>query len=94
MYNKERIGKLKFDKSFCVSIDWDTWLKLARKQGDFIYLKKKLMIHRIHEDTETTRCIKGNIRRKEDTRLFHQIWPGFLAKVLSWLYALSYKSNK
>ena len=84
---------IKFDEKFWINIDWDLWIKLSENKGSFLYVKKKLVGHRIHNKSETTRAIKDGKREKEDWVLFKKLWPRPLALVLSKLYKLSYIIN-
>ena len=93
IYNKKNIGDFEFDISFLIGLDWEAWIRLSRMNGDFIYIKKRLMTHRIHEESETTMGIKSNRRRNEDIILFKRLWPEPLVRILSKLYSVSYESN-
>ena len=94
MYNKKNIGEFHFSTEFSINMDWDAWLRLSRKQGEFVFVNKSLMIHRIHESSETTMGINNRQRIKEDTLLFLSIWGNFWGNLLVKLYALSYRSNR
>ena len=87
-------NKPAFGKNFRNDMDWDAWLQLSEKKGSFIYIQNKLMAHRIHEDSETTRQIANVGRYEEDLVMFKRLWPSPIAKLLAWLYKNSYKSNK
>jgi len=93
MYGKENIGNLEFPDNFTVSLDWYQWLKLAKREGDFVYINRKALQHRIHKDTASSLTIANQIRKKEDELIFKTIWPKFIAKVFSNLYYLASKST-
>ena len=76
------------------SLDWDTWYKFAKEKGQFVYINKQLVLHRIHEESETTNSIENNVRQTEDLEMFSKFWPKFLAKKLSNLYSKSLDTNK
>ncbi len=92
-YNKELIQKPVEESTFKSNIDWDTWVKFARHKGDFVYIKKPLLFHRIHEASTTSFVINNQIKFNEDYSMFRQFWPSFIAKFLLSLYKLSEKSN-
>jgi glycosyltransferase involved in cell wall biosynthesis len=87
-------AKPEFNPEYKNNLDWDAWLRLSGKPGSFIFLKDKLVAHRIHRDSETTKQIAGRGRYQEDLKMFNRIWPKPIAFVLAKLYRHSYKSNK
>ena len=93
VYNKDNIGLLEFSNDFTVSLDWYEWLKLSKKKGSFVYVRKKLLQHRIHKETASSLKIASKVRKKEDELIFKMIWPNFLAKILSNIYYLGSKST-
>lgn len=84
-----------FDPDFSINLDWSAWLKLAQNPdaGAFVYVRKALMLHRIHPDSATTGGISGGARAQEDERMFRRMWPARIARLISALYRHSYKSN-
>lgn len=93
MYHKKNLGNFAFDSSFSINLDWEAWIRLAQREGRFVYVNKRLMAHRIYEGSETTWGIKENKRKREDTILFHRLWPATIAEILWKIYSLSYRSN-
>lgn len=93
MYNRDTIGDFSFSRDFRINMDWDAWLRMAEIQGSFIYVRKKLMLHRIHQESETTAGLYNNSRQEEDARIFRRIWPSPLAKIITYCYSKSYISN-
>jgi glycosyltransferase involved in cell wall biosynthesis len=94
LFNKEMLPDFKFSEKYKISLDWDAWIRLSKIKGRFVYIPKTLLNHRIHEHSETTSGLKDNVRQKEDFEIFSQIWPTPIARLLSGLYELSYKSNE
>ncbi len=92
-YNKDKLPKEIFQVGFRSDEDWQAWEKLSKLKGEFIYCKKILTYHRIHEDSATTAIIGDNVRSKEDYDMFRKFWPDFIAKGLVKLYARSEQSN-
>lgn len=76
------------------NVDWLGWERLSREKGNYIYINKRLMGHRIHEESTTTDIIKDNIRTVEDREMFSKFWPQWLVKILNRLYIKSEKSNR
>lgn len=93
MYHKSRIGVFNFSETFNCNMDWDAWLRLSEKNGSFIFIHKKLLLHRIYKKSQTSLQIDCNGRRMEDLLIFKRLWPEPLARLLSAVYALSYKVN-
>ena len=93
MYSMEAYKDFQFDNSFKTSCDWEAWSRLALIKGAFIYHRKPLMGHRIHEESETTATIADNTRNCEDLIIYERYWPSFIAKMLIKPYSQSQKSN-
>lgn len=92
-YNKHLIGDFLFDDKYKVNLDWDAWLRLAKMDGYFYFVNMPLLLHRIHNDSETSSGILNNTRYEEDLKIFSQIWGSNIGNFISNLYKLSYKSN-
>jgi len=82
-----------FEAGLKSNLDWQTWEKLSHLKGRFAYTPQKLMCHRIHEGSETSRIIGENQRGNEDYQMFLKFWPPFMAKALTRFYGASEKSN-
>jgi len=93
MYNMKNIGYLTFNDDFVMNTDWEATLRLARMPGDFIYVNQKLMLRRIHGDSETTHALTTRKRQEEDLIMFSTLLPGWARKVVSRMYAAGYKYN-
>lgn len=94
LYQRENLGDFQFSSAFTVNMDWDAWSRIALLDGYFFFIPEKLMLHRIHPDSATTRGIAAMRRQEEDTRMYRRFWPAVIARILTRLYSLSYKSNK
>ena len=92
-YNKNKLSDLSFDTSFKCDLDWDYWERASKIKGNFVYIPKILMTHRIHESSETTKLIGDNIRGKEDLIMFERFWNKPIANFLYSLYKKSQNSN-
>lgn len=92
MFNKERIGVFEFSREFSYNLDWDAWLRLSQVEGSFIYIKERLVLYRIHKDSELAKGTINRSRVVEDEALFKRLWPNLLAKAISKIYvSLSYR---
>lgn len=85
---------LRFRTDLKVNLDWAAWLELARKPGDFIYIRESLMQHRLHAESETSAAIDGGHRSAEDELLLRSLWPGAVARAIAASYRIAYRSNK
>lgn len=92
--NKKRFGNFKFDENYECDLDWDAWSRLANEKGEFIYIPKMLMSHRIHESSETTRLLENGVRFAEDFKILRRYWPAPIAKAIMKKYVESAKSNE
>lgn len=82
-----------FLEGYSGSLDWQMLERVSRLQGDFLYDDSIQICHRIHQGSETTSLIEGDIRTKEDLDMFCKFWPSSVAKALSRLYSSSENSN-
>ena len=81
----------RFDSHFTVNLDWAAWTKLAYLKTSIGYIRKPLIIHRIHDKAQTQAAIQDSSRSKEDNQMFCQFWPKPIATILSLIYKLGYK---
>ena len=79
---------------FRSNLDWQTWEWLSRRKGAFLYLPRKRMAHRIHEESETSATIRDQQRRQEDYEMFCEFWPKCIAKMLTGCYGRSEEDNQ
>lgn len=91
---QKNVPKEKFTCDFKCNVDWYAWEKLSKLKGNFSYIPKKIMGHRIHEESTTTEIIKENIRTKEDFEMFQKFWPNWIAEIINKIYKNSEKSNE
>jgi hypothetical protein len=77
-----------------VSLDWDAWERISRLKGDFCYIPRPLMQHRIHDESETTNAIGDNRRSDEDLAMFRRFWGKRMALFLFSKYIKSQNSNQ
>lgn len=84
---------LRFREGLRVNLDWEAWLRLAGQAGAFAYVRRALMLHRIHAGSETSDGIRAGIRAREDLMMFRAQWPAPIARMLARAYAMSYATG-
>ena len=94
MYNKNNVGVFEFNTNMGCALDWDAWLYLSQCAGDFIYIRKNLLQHRIHSIAQSALYIKNGKRAAEELVIFKKIWPKSFATLVSKLYSVSQKLYK
>jgi len=92
-YNKKRFPDFRFTDAYKNDLDWEAWYRLARESGEFIYLKKPLIAHRIHEASETTNSILSGVRSAEDLDMYRKYWPEKIARFIHSFYETGMESN-
>lgn len=83
-----------FTSNYISNMDWMAWEKVSKMTGKFVYIDKKLMGHRVHEESTTTKIINDGKRSNEDYEIFCKFWPKFIAKLITKVYSNSEKSNE
>lgn len=83
-----------FEAGFGSNLDWQTWEMLSKKDGAFVYNPHALMMHRIHEGSETSRLIENSARKSEDLAMLEKFWPAPVARLINRLYSEGQASNK
>ena len=92
-YNLEALRDFRFDEEMRVSLDWYAWYKISAYKGRFAYISEKLMCHRIHGESETTKTISDNTRTKEDLFMYQLFWPKWVASLINKAYMKSQDAN-
>ncbi|MGN0437438.1 MAG: glycosyltransferase [Lachnospiraceae bacterium] len=82
-----------FKNHFRTNEDWEAWENLSRRKGEFLYVGRPLMAHRIHEESETSASIRETGRGGEDMEMYEKFWPKWIAKLLCGFYQKSEDSN-
>lgn len=93
-FSKNNLKTPIFSNKFKCDLDWLAWENISKLDGEFLYIPKILMSHRIHQESTTTELIENSVRYNEDLEMFKMFWPSFIAKILSRFYLKSEKSNK
>ena len=93
MYAIRNIEQPLFKNHFICCEDWEAWEKLSKEKGDFIYVPKPLMYHRIHEESTTTKTLETGGRIAENYEMFCKFWPKYIASIINKFYTKSEDSN-
>jgi glycosyltransferase involved in cell wall biosynthesis len=84
----------RFRTDLKVDLDWAAWLELARALGTFVYVRERLMLHRVHPGSETSAAIDAGHRLAEDEALLRTLWPAPIARAIVASYRFAYQSNR
>lgn len=87
------VSNLRFREDLKVDLDWEAWIRAARMPGAFCYVRKSMMLHRIHGASETSAGVRDGVRAREDAEMFRSLWPAPVAGVLARAYAMSYEEG-
>ena len=90
----DNVGTPVFRDGFRSCEDWEAWERMSQLDGQFIYVKRPLMMHRIHPGSETTKIIGDGARKDENLTMFLKFWPRPVALLLNRLYNSSERSNE
>lgn len=93
-FNLEKIKTPLFASKFRCDVDWHAWEILLKEKGAFVFIPRKLMGHRIHGGSETTKTIEDDRRTSEDYEILCRFWPKCIAGMIARLYKNSEKNNK
>lgn len=85
---------LQFRNDLKVDLDWAAWLQLAHGPGSFVYVRERLMMHRVHPESETSAAINAGDRLTEDEAVLKTLWPDLIARAIVASYKLAYQSNR
>lgn len=90
---KENLTLPLFKNNMKSNIDWQAWEEISQLTGEFAYVAKPVMKHRIHEASTTSELLEVNGRRAEDLYMFRKFWPEWIARGIGWFYQKNEKSN-
>lgn len=92
-YCKKNYPSIDFKDGWVNSHDWEAITRLAKQKGEFQYIAKPLVGHRIYEESQTTNTIASGARAKEDYAVLKSYWPAPIAKMILKYYSKSMDSN-
>ena len=83
-----------FLNHFRTDADWEAWERFSKVTGEFVYINRPLMAHRIHNESETSAMIVDGVRSAEDYEMYCKFWPKNIARLLTKGYKASEASNR
>jgi glycosyltransferase involved in cell wall biosynthesis len=89
-YDPAMCGHEPFDEEHKFVLDWKLLEKLADRDGRWIYVRKPLIIYRVHSDAATGQCIADHTREREESEMFDRLLPAPVAWAVKHLYRVSY----
>lgn len=90
----DNLPEVIFENHYRACEDWEAWEKLSKLKGEFVYIPKMIMGHRIHEESETSAAIGDNKRTLEEFEMFSKFWPQWFARLLLRQYSKGQQSNQ
>jgi glycosyltransferase involved in cell wall biosynthesis len=92
-FNMRNLEDFSFSDEYKCALDWIAWLEIAEMDGTFNFINKRLVKHRIHSESETSMSLTSGIRRKEEEKIFKQIFGNTVGGFFTWFYAIGHKDN-
>ena len=81
-----------FQEGYQAVMDWDLWERLSRQRGEFVYVDRVLLCHRMSEDNTTAKLLETtNIRYEEEEKMLMRFWPRRIAGLIMKAYSGSAK---
>lgn len=91
---KKNLEGFSFRNNMQSNIDWQAWEELSHRRGEFAYVSRPCMEHRIHPDSTTSGLLEARERQKEDIQVLKRFWPGWATRLIEHFYRGAEKSNK
>jgi len=85
MLHRSALPDFVFPSGFDAALDWAAWLELARRPGEFVYVREPLVHRRVHRASATHVHLQS--RAEEDDRILRSLWPRPIAAAIGALYA-------
>ena len=92
--NLENVDLPVFENNMKSNIDWQAWERISLSKGDFVYVPRIGMAHRIHGGSTTSGLIRDNGRKAEDLYMYRKFWPEWIAVFIERFYQKSEASNQ
>lgn len=90
----ENLPDIVFENHYRACEDWEAWERISKLRGEFVYIPKLIMGHRIHAESETTAAIGEHKRTDEEYEMFCKFWPKWFAKILIKQYSKGQQFNR
>lgn len=85
MLHRSALPDFAFPSGFDAALDWAAWLELARRPGEFVYVREALVQRRVHLASATH--VHLDARQQEDDTILRSLWPRPIAAAIGALYA-------
>lgn len=92
--NRAAWPDFRFAEDWGINLDWDAWDRLSRLDAPIVWEPTPLVVHRVHDQSETTRGIADTRRLQEDRAMFGRYWSPVMAQLISRIYRASYAANR
>lgn len=92
--HRKKLPDFRFSADLVSNLDWEGWLRLADRDGAFVYVREPLVTRRIHPASETSALIADRRRLAEDRIMFRRLWPVPIATLILGVYRASYLANR
>lgn len=92
-YVRKELETFKFSETITACVDWDAYYRINKLKGKWYYSSKRLVLHRIHTESETSNTIQSNKRTQEEYEMFSRYWPQFIVKILMKFYVKAQNTN-
>ena len=93
-FNSKNCPNPPFVTGMSSNLDWETWERLSRLDGTFLYDERILMYHRIHAESATSKLIANQKRNEEDLEMLQRFWPSPIARLIEVAYSRGTDSNE
>lgn len=88
----KRLPDPPFRIQYQASMDWDLWERLSREKGEYVYINRVLLHHRMTADNATAKLIRStNARYSEEYEILSRFWPKPIAGLIMKFYSMSAK---
>lgn len=92
MYVMREMPEECFREKYRASMDWDLWERLTHQNGEFVYVNKVLLYHRMNKENTTSVLLETtNCRYEEELEIFKRFWPEWIAKMIMCFYSKAQK---
>jgi len=85
MLHRSSLPDFAFPAGFDAALDWAAWLDLARRSGEFVFVREPLVHRRMHPASATHVHLAA--RAREDARILRTLWPAPVAALVGAFYA-------
>ena len=92
--HRAALPDFRFTEELMSNLDWEGWLRIADRDGAFVYVREPLVTRRIHPASETSALIADTRRLAEDRIMFRRLWSAPIAALILAIYRASYLANR